>query len=200
MMKAPNAHAGRAQAIQVPRGTTGKLNDPGDALILELRREILERLARASEGTVVHLAFDQVTLSASCHAAVLAPAIERIVRGELKGRHLLGVDPSGRNTWDADAGLAKESKTRGVKLVCAWRGFQEKPELVGAVDEQVNSTYLFVVRQGETTARDLAEQAGLSIQAASNRFAKASQLGVIVQSGRRPVAGGGIEHLYQAIR
>ena len=198
-MKTPDIRAPRTQTIQVPAGANGDFTDPEDPVLQDFGRDLLRVMESAPKGTIFEVLFADVTLAASCHAAVLAPVLERVVRGQLRERYLLGVDLSGRNTWDADAGLAKESKTRAVKLVCAWRGFEGGVELVGAVDEQVNSTYLFVVRRGDATARDLAQEAGLSIQAASNRFAKAAELGVLIKSGRRSVPGGGAEHVYRAV-
>ena len=181
------------------RGTM--YTDPEADEIRQAREDLLERLKAAPSSAIVPLDLGEVELSASCLAAILGPVLEEVISGKLEGRLTMGLDPTGRNQWDADAGLMKESDRRGKKLVCVWSGIGGQLDLVGAVDDQVRATYEFVARTAEegATARDLAEQFRLSIQAASNRLAKAATLGIIYRAERRNVSGGGIEHVYAAV-
>ncbi|HEY9229561.1 MAG TPA: hypothetical protein VIP11_23125 [Gemmatimonadaceae bacterium] len=171
------------------------------AAIQRVAAELRQRLREAKPGVIVPLMLDGSELSASCLAAVLGPALGDIVSGAVPGRFIVGIDPAGRNAWDADAALRKESTTVGRKLVCVWLTADDTHELVGAVDDQVKSSYEFALSRWvksalPTTARDLAESGGLTIQAASNRLAKASAAGLLHAADREAVAGGGSQYLF----
>lgn len=177
----------------------GSCSDPQDAAISRAAAELEARLRSSPVGGVTPLDLSGSSLTASCIAAVLSPALLAITRGEIRGRYVVGIDPAGRNGWDADAALNKQSNALGAKLACVWRGVGG-PALVGAVDEQVASTYRFVLARAEgahgVTSRVMAEEEGITIQAASNRFAKAAALGLIHPARREVVSGGGAQHLY----
>lgn len=174
--------------------------DPQAAEIQSARAALLDRLAPALEGSVAPLSLDGVELSASCLAAVLVPVLSAIVDGHLENKFLVVVDPSGRNKWDGDAGLKKESERLDRKLVCVWQA-KKQTELAGPIDTQVRATYEFVLstwrKYGDgSTARDLAEHFDVSIQAASNRLAKASGLGLLHAADRETVSGGGAQYVF----
>lgn len=182
--------------IEIPGGSC---NDPRAYEIVRAASELEARVRSAPVGRVTPLDFSEVSLTASCIAALVTPVLLAITRGEIRGRYLVGLDPSGRNEWDADAALNKQAHALGAKLACVWRGL-EGPALVGAVDEQVASTYRFVLDRSEgtqgVTSRIMAEEEGITIQAASNRFAKAAALGILHAARREVVSGGGVQHLY----
>ncbi len=191
----------RLPAVQIAPSALGMYTDPEASAIQRARQDLFDALFSARPGSLVPLCFEGVELSASCIAAVLGPVLSAIVERHLDGKFVLGVDPTGRNAWDADAGLRKESERAGRKLVCVWSGADTNGELVGPVDEQVKITYGFARKclraRGEgVTARDLAEHFELSIQAASNRLAKASSLGLLFQADRESVAGGGSQYVF----
>lgn len=202
VMKAPALSLSHERPVPIRVGDGQMLMDPEAKAIVNARSTLEDRLGSGGPGCVVPLLLENVELSASCLAALLGPILLKLVGGAYPGRYVVGVDPDLRNRWDADAGLAKESRRTRRKLVCVWENGAE-PELLGEVDDQVRSTYRFVLVQGESgaTARDLADQeSSLSIQAASNRLAKAQKLGVIHRATRRPVAGsGGSENVYVAV-
>lgn len=178
------------------------LTDQDAEAIRSARERLQAALTAAPPGSVVPLSLDRLELSASCIAALLGPVIAEIVDGSYKGRYVIGVDPSGKNQWDADAGLVKESHRTDRKLVCVWRT-GDRIDLLGDVDNQVRVTYSFVAERGErgATARELANHENLSIQAASNRLSKAHKLGVIHKATRRSVSGsGGAENVYIPVR
>jgi hypothetical protein len=169
------------------------------------RNQLVERLDEAPIGSVVPLSFEHVEVSASCIASLLGSALRAIAERHLEGKFVVGWDPRNRNEWDADAGLKKESEALGRKLVAVWEASEENPVLVGPVDEQVRVTYQFVCTRAArhdhgTTARDLAERYRLSIQAASNRLAKASGLGLLYAADRESVPGGGTQYVYVPVK
>lgn len=175
--------------------------DPEVAAIQNVRSELLEKLHDAPAGSIAPLDLNGVQLSASCIAAVLGPVLIALAYGHLARKFVIVLDPTGRNAWDADAGLRKESDRVGHKLVCVWQGKRRLPDLVGPVDEQVKATYGFVLEtwikaHDGATARDLAESAGVSIQAASNRLSKAASLGLLFASDREAVSGGGAQYVF----
>jgi DNA-binding transcriptional ArsR family regulator len=162
--------------------------------------DVLKRLRSIPEGSVVPIDLENVILTGSCHATLFGPVLEKIVAREFPGRFVIGRDPTGENEWDADAALSKLSERRGVKLVCVWE-VSNVVRLVGAVDEQVRATYEFLQRRcseaGEgATARELAQETGSSIQAASNRLARLGDLGLAYTGEREPVEGGGVQYRY----
>lgn len=173
--------------------------DPQADEVQAARAALLDRLAKAPEGAVVPLSLEGVELSASCLAAILGPALSAVVEKHVQNRYVLVLDPSGRNKWDGDAGLMKESERLGRKLVCVWES--KRLELAGPVDEQMKATYEFVLmgwqkRHDGATARELAERFDVSIQAASNRLARASSLGLLHAADREVVSGGGAQYVF----
>jgi hypothetical protein len=173
--------------------------DPDAPEVQAARDQLLRQLQLAREGSVVPLSLEGLELSASCLAAVLVPALTEVIRGGIAGRFVLVRDPSGRNKWDGDAGLKKESERLGQKLVCVWE--TKETDLAGPVDPQVRLTYQFVLGKWRATgdgvtARDLAEEFKVSIQAASNRLAKASNLGLLYDADRETVSGGGTQYVF----
>lgn len=173
---------------------------PDDPAVLQYRDTLLDCVRNAPESTVIPLQLKGKVLAASCHAVVLGPALKKVTLGECPGRFIVVHDPDGKNDWDADAALRKASEDEGVKLLCVWIGSSGEPQLVGAVDSAVQDTYLFVLtcaRSGKSaTARVLAEEKGIRIQAASNRMSKAASLGVIHAVQEEPAEGGGTQRIY----
>lgn len=202
LMKATAPPLSEEDPVRIPIEDGGMLTDQ-EADAVHVARDCLESaLASAPAGSVVPLSLEGIELSASCVAAVLGPVISKIVDQSFQARYVVGLDPSAKNRWDADAGLVKESHRTNQKLVCVWRT-AEGVELLGDVDDQVRTTYAFVVdREGRgVTARDLADHENISIQAASNRLAKAHKLGVIHKATRRSVSGsGGSENVYIPVK
>lgn len=201
VMKALAPSLQRVEAVQIAPSRTGMYTDSQAGAIRAARSEMLECLTRARPGSIVPLSLDRVELSASCIASILGPALKAIVEGELPGRYVVGVDRTGRSAWDADAGLKKESERIGRKLACVWEGADHRKEVVGNIDPQVRATYMFALERWEsaslpTVARDLMVHANLTIQAASNRLAKASVAGLLFASDREAVAGGGAQYVF----
>ena len=161
----------------------------------------MQKLAQAPSGSIIPIEFGSVDLSASCHSAILGPILEeRVLRG-FHGRFLMGDDTTGRNEWDADAGLKKESERLGRKLVCVWETAAGGVSLVGSADQQVRATHSFALeywrsKEAGTTARELADEFRITIQAASNRLAKAASLGLLHTAEREPVSGGGTQYRF----
>src|SRR5438876_11523880 len=110
----------RLEPLRIPPSESNMYTDPETDVIAGVRAALVQRLAQAPAGSVIPIEFGPVDLSASCHSSILGPVLEqRVLRG-FHGRFLMGVDTTGRNEWDADAGLKKESERLGRKLVCVW--------------------------------------------------------------------------------
>lgn len=191
----------RLPAVTVSKSAIGMYTDPESPGIQAARSELVERLYGAAPNTVVPLDLDGVELSASCIAALLGPVLNAIVQKHLDAKFVVVLDAAGRNAWDGDAGLRKESDRLGQKLVCVWISKDRAPALLGPADEQVKATYEFACgswdrNHGGSTARDLAEAARISIQAASNRLSRAASLGLLCAVDREPVEGGGAQYVF----
>lgn len=178
--------------------------DPAHTGVLAAADKLMRKVSEGKPGTVFVVNTVGVNLSSSCLAKIFGRVLTAVVRGEVPGRYVVGEDSTGSNDWEADAALRKLSAQAGEKLVLVWNGIQGSAELLGPVDAQVRETYEFVAREwigrGAATARQLAEEEqGLTIQAASNRFAKAASTGVIHPIGRESVAGGGSQKMFVPI-
>lgn len=188
--------------LTIPAREGGGVYRSEDAEVQRLANDLAMWLDEAEPRTVVRVRLD-APLSASAHARVLGCALRKVVGGECPGRFLVVEDPLHENDYDAEAALEKESKTARLKLVCVWRETGRPPRLIGAVDPKVNDTYALACERwarGEpTTARDLAEAEGTSIQSASNRMAKAADLGVLCQVDESSPDGGGVQRVFVPI-
>jgi hypothetical protein len=189
-----------AEPVEISTSAGTLLTDP-EAPVLRVASEALEaRLLAAPAGTVVPVSLKGTTLVASCLAALLTPVLTAIATGRIRDRYIVVWDPDERNEWDADAALKKQSSRLGTKLVCVWRS-GGRVNIVGPVDEQVNGTYKFSLSYKEgVTSRQLAEAAGITIQAASNRLAKAAAQGLVYRGDQESVPGGGVQHLFVPVK
>ena len=173
-----------------------------DAEVQRLASDLATWLEEAEPQTVVRVRLE-APLSASAHARVLGRALRMVAGGECPGRYVVVDDVAKENGYDAEAALEKESRSSKLKLVCVWREPGQIPRLIGAVDSKVADTYRLAQerwRGGEsTTARDLAEAEGVSIQSASNRMAKASSLGILCQIDESSPDGGGVQRVFVPI-
>ncbi len=199
-VKALAGSLARTDPIRLRDFRTDLWMDPRATEVERARSAVLKRLKASGHGSVVPVDLDGVVLTASCLAALFGSVLERVVAQDFDGRFILGCDPTGVHDWDADAALRKLSERRGSKLVCAWET-EEGVKLIGSVDDQVRHTYDFLQLRwqdsGEgATARELAERARSSIQAASNRLARLAELGLAYAAEREPVRGGGAQFRY----
>ena len=164
---------------------------------------ILRAVRDGGSNSILRIDATGIALGASVIAQLLAPVLEQIVKGEIEDRYIAVYDPSGENEWEADAALKRQSE-EGSKLICVWAQSEGRPKLVGSVDKQVQHTYNFVwecmVANRVSTAREMAEANGLTIQAASNRLSKANELGVIIVESVDPIAGGGVQKIYRPVQ
>jgi hypothetical protein len=172
--------------------------------VQRFREQILEALNELREGGILHVSLGRARLSSSCFDESVGKGIRKVARGSLNSlphHHVVTIDPTGENWWDADAALRKASEAERLKLVCLWRGRDDDTTLVGPVDEQSKSTYEFVSKRGSTgaTTRVLAQSQDISIQAASNRMSRTAKLGIIRRVKRESAEGGGTQYVYVAV-
>ena len=176
--------------------------------VQRFKQVLLSVMDESEEEITVYASLEGARLSAGCIDETIGAALKEVVKERVLKRdpitkHLLALDEEYINEWDADAALKKASKDFGHKLVCVWRGSPEAVSLVGDVDEQVESTYNFVLNcenGEEATTRKLANHYDLSIQAASNRMSRAAQLGIIRKEKGETVRGGGRQNVYKPVK
>ncbi|MAQ95570.1 MAG: hypothetical protein CMM84_18845 [Rhodothermaceae bacterium] len=201
-MNATSPALNHTASLTIPTREGGGVYRSEDAPIQRLAGDLATWLKEAEPQTVVRVRLD-APLSASAHARVLGPALRMVAGGECPGRYVVVEDPARENDYDAEAALEKESKTAKLKLVCVWREPNQPARLIGAVDAAVEQTYALTRDRWalgqSTTARDLAEAIGASIQSASNRMAKAAQLGVLCQVDESSPDGGGVQRVFVPI-
>ena len=188
--------------LTIPTREGGGVYRSEDPEVQRLANDLATWLDEAEPQTVVRVRLD-APLSASAHARVLGRALRKVASGQCPGRYIVVEDPSRENDYDADAALEKESRTTKLKLVCVWREPDQPARLIGAVDPAVDETYALARDRWtlgqSTTARNLAEAIGASIQSASNRMAKAAALGVLCQVDESSPDGGGVQRVFVPI-
>lgn len=193
-----------------PRGLAATLPvpaKPSRRTLRDVEAVLLRHLKDGQNGDVIGLDVAAGPLRASQLAEVLErPLLLIVQRNRLatprpRLTYLLGLDPEGENAWEAGAALQVLSERHRESLVAVWRSAEGGPDLVGRVEPAVAETYRFVLNRPEgASTRQFAEEIGITIQAASNRFSRAAGLGVIHPARREPSAGGGVRWVYEAVQ
>jgi hypothetical protein len=164
-------------------------NDAADAEIA-----LLSLLEGSAEGTLVEVDFSDTRVASEAARRLLKRALLRIRSGEIQDRFLvlINVDES---LYSIHTMLMSESLT----AVC--RPEPDDVELIGVVEPAVQATYSLVSSVETATASMVAEHLQLNnISTATNRLTLLSKLGLARRVERRPVAGGGREYVYAAVR
>ena len=89
----------------------------------------------------------------------------------------------------------------GESLVAVERTDDDGPQLRGAVDVAVRATYAFLASVSTATASAVQKEFQLAnISTATNRLTTLAKLSLARRVEQRPVAGGGREFVYSAVR
>lgn len=207
-MKANALLSESRKLVQFPSKEYGSHSDREDPAVQEFKNMLLDALEEIQDGGTICADLSDVKFSASCIHETIGAVLEKVIQDRLLKKtqlpkYVVGIDADGNNAWDADAALEKASRDFGHKLVCVWKSEPEQVELLGEVDEQVQSTYDFVLdceSKGGATTRQLADHYGISIQAAGNRLSKTAELGIVRKCTGESVSGGGRQNVYRPIK
>jgi hypothetical protein len=157
-------------------------------------RDLLNALESLPAGSLLPLDFTGVRISSEAARQLLRRALLRITTGELTDRYLVLGDLDD-SQYNVDIMLTGES------LVAVERTEDEGPQLRGQVDPAVRATYDFLLGVQTATASIALDKLGLgNISTATNRLANLAKLGLARRVEHRPVAGGGREYVYAAVR
>jgi len=157
-------------------------------------RGLLKRLDALATGSLLVLEFDGVRVSSEAARQLLSRALKRVAGGELEGKYLV-LSQLGPSKYNVDVMLKGENLTVAERLVG-----DPAVELIGRVDTVVRDTFEFLVRRGEATAREVAEEFDLDkISAATNRLTTLSRMALAIRVDERPVSGGGREYVYSGV-
>jgi hypothetical protein len=85
------------------------------------------------------------------------------------------------------------------KAVCLIDDGRGGVEVLGPLSMPLRETIDLVMRNKRATARDVADHFKVAINTASNRLATLSETGLIMRTGKRAVAGGGEENLFESL-
>jgi hypothetical protein len=163
-----------------------------DAEVAE--RDLLDALESLPLGSLLPLDFTGVRISSEAARQLLRRALLRITTGELTDRYLVLGDLDD-SQYNVDIMLSGES------LVVVERTEDEGPQLRGQVDPAVRETYDFLLGVPTATASVALDKLKLgNISTATNRLANLAKLGLARRVEQRPVAGGGREYVYAAVR
>ena len=157
-----------------------------------LRREILDYIERHGFDHLYYLDFRAVeVLDFSCADELIRGLLEELVGREGGARRVVL-----RNLSEpVRENIAAVLELR--KAVCLIEN--EGVEPLGPLSAPLRETLDLVIRNKRATARDVADHFHVAINTASNRLASLAEQGLILRSGKRPVAGGGEENLFQSL-
>lgn len=161
---------------------------------MEAERALLDELDRLPTGGLLAIDFTGVRVSSEAARQLLRRALLRVTTGELKDRYIVLGDLG-------DSFYNVEIMLEGENLVAIERSADDGPQLRGDVDPAVQTTYSHLVSVSEATASSVQNHFSLAnISTATNRLTTLSKLGLARRVAHRPVAGGGREYVYAAVR
>lgn len=155
---------------------------------------LLDQLERLPPGGLLVVDFTGVRTASEAARQILRRALHRLSGGELADRFLVlaGLGPS---LYNVDVML------RGEQLTAVERSAAEGAQLRGQVDPAMRETYAFLLTRPTVTAKIVQDHFGLqNISTATNRLTNLARLGLARRVEQRPVAGGGREFVYTAVR
>lgn len=158
-----------------------------------LRQEILRQMQQHGWDRLYYLDFGEVEfLDYSGADELIHGLLQELVarEGGLRRIVLRGISASVRENIAAVLDLRKS-----VCLIETADGV----EPFGPLSEPLRETLELVMRNKRATARDVADHFHVAINTASNRLASLAEQGLIVRAGKRPVAGGGEENLFESL-
>jgi hypothetical protein len=159
-----------------------------------LKQQILQFVQQHGWDRLFYLDFSEVEfLDFSCADELVRGLLDDFVgrEGGVRNIILKGTSPAVRENITAVMELRKS-----VCLVDDGRG---GVELLGPLSVPLRETLDLVLQNKRATARDVADHFKVAINTASNRLTTLAEMGVIVRTGKRTVAGGGEENLFASL-
>jgi hypothetical protein len=151
------------------------------------RAQLLTLLQSLPEDGQVRIQLEGLdVLSTSFADEVIGKAVDRLSCGEFGDRTLILVSPSLELADGIDAKLAQ----RQLAMLCLVGGDWH---LVGAYTPAIRETLALILEKGETTAKELAVELGLQMNACVNRVARLAKLHLI---RREPIGMSGPQTIY----
>ncbi len=165
----------------------------GEDETAEAEQRLLDTLESLPAGGVVVVDFAQTRLASEAARQLLKRAILRVGTGELDDRFLI-LDHAERSRYSIDAMLRREGLTTVERTPAGLR-------LIGKADPVAVDTFEFVAANSEVTAKAaLAHFALQNIAAATNRLTALTKAALVRRTGPRPLASGGREYVFAAVR
>jgi len=165
-----------------------------DADTADAERALLERLDQLPPASLLPIDFARVRISSEAARRLLRRALLRLTTGELSDRYVV-LEDLGDSLYNVEVMLSGEA------LVAVERSEEEGPVLRGDVDQAVMDTYLYLRSVATATASSVQDHFKLSnISTATNRLTTLAKLALARRVEQRPVAGGGREYVYAAVR
>lgn len=160
----------------------------------EAEAALLAELDSLPPAGLLPVDFSGVRMSSEAARRLLRRAILRVTGGELSDRYIVLGD-LGDSLYNVEVMLAGES------LIAVERSDEDGPTLRGEVDQVVRDTHQFLCSVPSATASMVQDHFKLAnISTATNRLSTLSKLAVARRVEQRPVAGGGREFVYAAVK
>lgn len=159
-----------------------------------LRQRILQFMQENGWDRLYYLDFSDVEfLDFSCADELIRGLLDELLarEGGAKRVVLRGASPPVRENIAAVLELRKTT--------CLAENGQGNVDVLGPLSQPLRETLHLVIRNGRATARDVADHFKVAINTASNRLTSLAEQGLVVRTGKRPVAGGGEENLFQSL-
>jgi hypothetical protein len=159
-----------------------------------LRQQILHYMQQNGLDRLYYIDFAEVEfLDFSC--------ADELVRGLLD--ELTGSEGGPRNIVLHGTSQPVQENIAAVlelrKAVCLIENGRGNVDALGPLSVPLRETLQLVIRNKQVTARDVADHFKVAINTASNRLTTLSELGLILRTGKRPVAGGGEENMFESL-
>ena len=155
---------------------------------------LLSALEQLPVGGLLVVDLEGVRIASEAARQLLRRPLLRLTTGELADRYLV-LRELGESIYNVEVMLQRES------LVAVERSESEGPQLRGNVDVAVRATYELLTNVPTATASAVQESLQLAnISTATNRLTTLAKLGLARRVEHRPVAGGGREFVYAAVR
>ncbi len=137
------------------------------------RAQLIKLLTSLPDGSQVRISLDKMdVLSTSFSDELIGKTLHLLTQGEFGERTLVLETPS----LDLADGIDVKLAQRQLALLCltddAWH-------LIGAQTPAITDTLRLIIEKGETTAKELAGELGLQMNACVNRVARLAKLHLI---------------------
>lgn len=160
-----------------------------------LRQRVEETLVQSPEITIAYLNFSRVgIIDFSCADEVVAKLVSRLVGGEYGDRYIVLRDLSEGQRENIEVALERKRLAALGKHSTAAEGW----ELLGILNNYLRETLDFVMKQGEVTARQMAEVLHLKLNTSGTRLLNLYNARLVVRE-ERSVSPTGRQFVYRSV-